>query len=151
MQQWECCASEHQHISRLFISSVQFSRLVVSDSSRPHESQHARLFIFITKLSFKIIVLLILTTVNKFISFPATLPTFAFSYYSYKIALNRIFKVLYRYSWCGGASFVHSYSIVFLLCELSVIFFSFFGKMCAKYKDIIPIAYLALHKRCCCC
>ena len=34
-------ASHHAPI-HIHLSSVQFSRLVVSDSSRPHESQHAR-------------------------------------------------------------------------------------------------------------
>ena len=37
----------------LFISSVQFSRSVVSDSLRPHEPQHAKSYIF--KLTYSII------------------------------------------------------------------------------------------------
>ena len=35
----QCLARNHQNVQ---FSSVQFSRSVVSDSSRPHESQHAR-------------------------------------------------------------------------------------------------------------
>ena len=38
-----CCFCSHNNIFQFYRhSSVQFSRSVVSDSSRPHESQHAR-------------------------------------------------------------------------------------------------------------
>ena len=45
--EWLCDLNEvghtiHQHLAIIIISSVQFSRSVVSDSLRTHESQHTR-------------------------------------------------------------------------------------------------------------